>query len=128
MMWRYILAWAPMVVIAIVNGALRQQWYGHYLSELRAHQLSTLTGVLLFGLYIWALARLWRLESSAQALTIGCVWLALTVGFEFLVGHYVMRQPWSRLFHDYDIFAGRLWVVLLLWITVAPYVFYRGQT
>jgi hypothetical protein len=117
-----------MVVIAIGNGALRQRWYGHHLSELRAHQLSTLTGVLLFGLYIWALTRLWRLESSAQALTIGCVWLGLTVGFEFLLGYYVMRQPWSRLFRDYNIFAGRLWVVLLLWITVAPYVFYRGRT
>jgi hypothetical protein len=41
------------------------------------------------------------------------------VGFEFLVGHYVMGYPWIRLFHDYNIFAGRLWVVLLLWITVA---------
>jgi hypothetical protein len=31
--------------------------------------------------------------------------------FEFLVGHYVMGHPWSRLLHDYNILAGRLWGV-----------------
>lgn len=71
MMWRYVLAWVPMVVIAMGNGTLRQRWYGRHLSELHAHQLSTLTGVLLFGLYMWALSRLWRLESSAQAVILG---------------------------------------------------------
>jgi hypothetical protein len=116
-----------MVVIAIGTGTLRQNWYGHYLSELRPHQLSTLTGVLLLGLYIWALTRLWRLESSVQALTIGFIWLGLTVGFEFLVGHYMIGHPWSRLLHEYNISAGRLWGAFLLWITVAPYVFYGLQ-
>jgi hypothetical protein len=28
---------------------------------------------------------------------------------------------------DYNIFAGRVWVVILIWITVAPYVFYQMQ-
>ena len=52
-MWKYLLLWIPMVFIAIANGVVREAWYGRHLSELRAHQLSTLTGVVLFGLYIW---------------------------------------------------------------------------
>jgi hypothetical protein len=40
-MWKYVLAWLPMVFIAIGNGAIREGWYGKYLSELQAHQLST---------------------------------------------------------------------------------------
>lgn len=78
-----------MVFIAIANGALREGWYGKHLSELQAHQVSTAIGVLLFGVYIWALIHIWRPVSSRQAITIGLVWLGMTVAFEFLFGHYV---------------------------------------
>jgi hypothetical protein len=70
-MWKYVLAWIPMVFLAIANGALREGWYGKHLSELQAHQVSTVTGVLLFGVYIGVLLRLWRPASAEQALTIG---------------------------------------------------------
>lgn len=116
-----------MVVIAIVNGTLRDAWYGKQLSELQAHQVSTASGVLLFGLYIWMLLRIWKPASSSQALAIGFMWLGLTVAFEFLFFHYVMGHPWNRLLHDYNVFAGRVWVVILMWITVASSVFYRMQ-
>jgi len=121
----YGLAWVPMVLIAIVNGALREAWYGPYLGELRAHQVSTLTAVLLFGLYIGALTYIWPLTASVQAVTIGVIWLALTVGFEMLFGHYVLGHPWGRLLHDSNIFTGRVWIAVPLWITVAPAIFYR---
>ena len=62
---------------------------------------------------------------SVPALAIGGIWLALTVAFEFLFGHYVMGHPWSRLFHDYNLLEGRLWVLVLVWTFIAPYVFYR---
>ena len=34
-MWKYVLAWFPMVLIALANGALREGWYGKHLSELQ---------------------------------------------------------------------------------------------
>src|SRR6516225_2804589 len=77
-MWKYVLGWIPMVFIAIANGAIREGWYGKYVSELQAHQLSTATGVLLFGVYIWVLVRIWRPASTGQALTLGLVWLGMT--------------------------------------------------
>ena len=124
-MFKYLLAWVPMVVIAIANAALRESVFARRLSELRAHQISTVTGVLLFGVYIWGITRIWRPASAGQAFAIGLIWLGLTVVFEFLFGHYVMGNPWSRLIHDYNLSAGRLWPVILLWITLAPYAFYR---
>jgi hypothetical protein len=53
------------------------------------------------------------------------IWLTLTVAFEFLFGHYVAKLSWRRLLHDYNLFAGRLWLFVLVAITVAPSVIYR---
>jgi hypothetical protein len=123
-MWKYLLLWIPMVFIAVANGVVREAWYGRHLSELRAHQLSTLTGVVLFGLYIWIVLGFFRPVSAVQALTIGLLWLGLTVAFEFVFGPYVAGHAWGRLFQDYHLLAGRVWVLVLVWLTVAPSVFY----
>lgn len=114
-----------MVFIAIANAAIREAGYRRFLGELPAHQMSALTLIVLFGVYIWALSRWWPIQSSGQALAIGLIWLGLTVAFEFLFGHYVMGHPWSRLFHDYNLLEGRVWLLVLIWITIAPCVFQR---
>lgn len=124
-MWKYILAWIPMVLIAIVNGILRESWYGKHINELVAHQISTLTGVVLFGLYIWTVIRIWPPDHLRQSFLIGLFWLGLTIAFEFLFGHYVAGHTWRRLFHDYNLFDGRVWLAVLVWVTIAPCIFYR---
>lgn len=124
MILRYILAWIPMIFIAIANGIIRELTYQKYLGELRAHQVSTITGVVLLGGYIWAITRLWHPESAAQAIFIGLIWLGLTIAFEFIFGHYVAHHSWSELLRDYNIFAGRLWLLVLLWTATAPLAFY----
>ena len=95
------------------------------MGELFAHQISCITGILFFGLFVWALNLKWKIQSSAQALTIGLIWLVLTISFEFIFGHYVMHNPWSKLFHDYNIFADRLWILVLLFTTLSPCLFYK---
>jgi hypothetical protein len=125
MILRYTLAWLILVVAAILNGALREAVYKNSLVDLRAHQVSTLVGIILFGVIIWGLSRLWPLASAKQAWIVGFIWLALTIAFEFLFGHFVMGNPWSKLLHDYNILEGRVWLLVLIWTTIAPYVFYK---
>lgn len=125
MILRYTLAWLVLSFIGILNGAARELGYGRFMRELTAHQVSTLTGIVLFGLCTLGLSYIWKIRSSGQALAIGLIWLALTIAFEFLFGHYVLGHPWSRLFHDYNLLAGRVWVLVLIWITIAPYTVYR---
>ena len=121
----YLLLWFPMTIIGILNGIARTSLYGPLMSELLAHQVSTVSGIILFGLYTWVVTGRWRLQSGGQAIAVGIVWLALTVAFEFVFGHYVVGHPWSRLLQDYDLLAGRIWVLVLIWIAVAPYIMYR---
>lgn len=124
-MWRYLIAWLPMVPLAIGNGALRQTWYGRHVSELAAHQISTATALVLFAIYIGFVIRSLRPVSGRQAIAVGLLWLGLTVAFEFLFGHYVAGQSWRALLHDYHLLAGRLWVLVLAWLALSPYLFYR---
>jgi len=107
-MWKYILAWIPLVFIAIANGLLRENLVALHLKELPAHQVSTVTGIILFGIYIWFILKAWAPNSTREALYVGLIWLGLTITFEFLFGHFVVGHSWSRLLQDYNIFAGRL--------------------
>ncbi len=120
----YLLAWIPMVFIAILNGMIREYTYGKLFSELYSHQISSFTGIILLGLFIGVITYIYPLESTLQALTIGLIWLALTITFEFLFGHYVAGHSWVKLLEDYNLFAGRLWVMVLLWVALAPLTFY----
>ncbi len=114
-----------MVVIAFLNGALRALTFGRRLTELRAHQLSTLIGIILLGAYIWAVTVVRPISSPRQALAVGLAWMSLTVAFEFVVMHYIAGHSWRRLLDDYNVLQGRVWPVFLLWIAAAPYVFFK---
>ncbi|BBA35183.1 uncharacterized protein sS8_3240 [Methylocaldum marinum] len=123
-MLKVLMAWLTMLIVSVANGALRDLTYGRYLSDLRAHQVSTLSGMVLLGGIIWAFVRFWPPDSGREALSIGLLWMTLTVAFEFLFFHFVAGRPWSELLADYRISRGRVWVLVLIWIAIAPYVFY----
>lgn len=125
---KYFILWFPMIIIAIINGIIRQTVYKIYLDDLSAHQLSVFSAILLFGIYLWVVSGKWRIESSPQSYRIGIMWLVMTISFEFLFGHFVMGHTWELLLHDYNIFDGRLWIVVLLWITLSPPLFYCLRT
>ena len=125
MVTKYLLVWLLLALVAIVNGVLRQGTYGKVVPELVAHQISTATAILLSGAVVWAVNRFWPIESASQAIIIGACWFVMTVAFEFGFGHYVAGHSWERLFADYNLFAGRVWLFFLLWVAVVPLVIYK---
>jgi hypothetical protein len=46
--------------------------------------------------------------------------VALTLGFEFLAGHFLFGDPWSQLLEEYNVFRGRIWILVLVTIAIAP--------
>jgi hypothetical protein len=124
-MWKYLAAWFPMLLLAIINGALREMLYKESLGALPAHQLSTVTLLLLFSVYIWFIIRTWPPVSAQQAWLIGLLWLLLTLAFEFGFGRLVGGKPWSVLLEDYNLLAGRVWVFIPAWVAAAPPLFFR---
>jgi hypothetical protein len=121
----YAAGWVGLVILAILNGTIRVAVYGPFMSDLSAHQVSTAIGLSLFGIYIWIFTGIFRIASSKQAIIIGVMWLSMTIIFEFLFGHYVIGHSWAKLLEDYNVLKGRVWLLVLIWTTVAPYLFYR---
>ena len=112
-----------LAVLLILNGLLREALFTPSLGPLVAHQLSSLTGALIIvGASILALPWLGAVGSAAAQLRIGLVWLATTVLFEFGFGHWVAGHSWERLLRDYDLLAGRVWVLVLLVTLVGPWI------
>lgn len=124
-MARYVLAWVPMVFIAIGNGALREAWITPRLGELHGRQLSTVILIALFAAYIWGVTKILPIRTGREALAIGAVWLALTLGLEFALGRFVSGLSSREMLAEYDLTDGRLWALVPLWVAIAPYVFYK---
>lgn len=122
---RYFLAWFGMMILAIGNGGLRDSFYRPHVGDLAAHQISTAVLIVLFAVYFRLLASIWPIRSAGQAWAIGLMWMAMTFAFEFVLGHYILGHPWSRVLQEYDILAGKVWGLIPLWTLVGPYVFYR---
>lgn len=120
MIWLYaILIWMGMAVVAVANGIFRVRVLHRRLGRYLAHVVSSAmlsAAIVLIG---WGTAWVLSLD-AAGAWQVGWLWLAATVLFEFGAGHYVFRQPWHRLLADYNILAGRVWVVVLATTLLAP--------
>jgi len=54
-------------------------------------------------------------------------WVALTLAFEFLAGHYLFHNPWDKLLADYDVLHGRIWPLVLIVTLLAPVIAYRAR-
>lgn len=123
--YKHILWWFAFPFIGILNGVLREATYKNFTDDLLAHQISTITGIVFFGIVFYFILKKWKIESIKHAILIGLIWLGLTILFEFGFGHYVMGNSWKKLFHDYNIAEGRVWSLFLVWIIIAPSIFYK---
>jgi len=123
-MLTYLLLWFPMMLIAVLNGTVRDLVYKKYTGELTAHQLSTVSLLILLGVYNWWVIDHYPPASASQALLIGLLWTGLTLLFEFGLGR-ARGRSWTVLLADYQIWKGRIWVLIPVWLLIAPWVFFR---
>jgi hypothetical protein len=63
---RYLLAWFPMVLIAVGNGAFRESILRPQFGKLHARQLSTLLLIALFAAYVWIVVRVSPIDPAAR--------------------------------------------------------------
>ncbi|WP_169310287.1 hypothetical protein [Flexistipes sinusarabici] len=84
--------------------------------------------IIIFAVYTLALGYFAPVLSLFSAVSIGLMWAVLTITFEFLFGHFVAKIPFSELLNDYNLFKGRIWILIPIWLFILPiilYYFYR---
>ena len=111
-MKKWIVAWFGASVLGVANGVVRETTYADTVGDDAAHLVSTGALLGLLGGYMWLLQRRWPLQSRQEAIKVGAAWAAMTVAFEFGFGHWVDGDSWSELLENYDVTAGRIWILV----------------
>jgi hypothetical protein len=122
MLTRALIVWLGLLIVAVANGAVREFAIVPRTGEIAGHVVSTLTLCAAILLLSWLTIGWVDPPSARDAWAVGALWLALTLAFELLAGHYVFGHPWSRLLDDYNVFRGRVWILVLVTTAVAPVV------
>ena len=121
MIGRMLLVWLLLSVVAVLNGIARNALITPLAGEHAGHVVSTITLCGLIFLVSLLTIRWIAPGRARRALFVGFAWLAFTVAFEFLAGHYLFGHPWSRLFADYDVLRGRVWSFVLIATFLSPW-------
>ncbi|HSW37885.1 MAG TPA: hypothetical protein VLL97_00160 [Acidobacteriota bacterium] len=114
--------WIGLFVVMFANGTARVLLLQPWLGEDLARQVASVTGVVLVLLASRLFVRASPEAKRAQLLWVGVGWLGATVAFEFLFGHFVSGLNWSSLLADYNILRGRLWLLVLVSVSVGPWL------
>jgi len=118
---RALLVWCGIAVAMVVQGTAREALVTPAFGALRAHQLSSVTGAaIVFGGSVLALPWLGLVGKARRQWQLGGFWVALTVAFELGFGHWVAGHSWARLLADYDVTAGRMWLLVLAATACSP--------
>ena len=118
--------WFGIMMSAIVNGAFRDGVLVPRLGDPIARAVSCVTLAAVIAAVTWMSLEWIHPTSTRDAWTIGATWLVMTLAFEFGAGHYLFHTPWSAVIADYNLLAGRLWVLVLITTLTAPVVAYRA--
>jgi len=115
--------WFLFMILAIANAVIREAVYTSFLDELRAHQLSTFTLMIIFFIGTFLVLRFTGLKlTDQQTFLMGTIWVIMTISFEFLAGHYAFGNSWEKLVADYNILKGRIWILIPITTFVSPFL------
>lgn len=116
-----LLVWVGILVLAVVNGAIRETVINPALGPTYALILS---GVLLMLLIVGVtyLALPWmQARKTTHLILIGLSWFCLTLLFEFSFG-LLLGKSIPELLNAYSFKGGNIWPLVLLVTASAPYL------
>lgn len=106
-------AWLSFAGIAVMLGAIRVKHLEPALGEQKAHVIGTLAVCVALLAAIQLFVNASGLRDTWPLMRIGAFWTVLTICFEFFFGLVVAKKSLEQILADYDIFRGRIWVLVL---------------
>ena len=121
-MLRGVAAWCAIIFAEVLHGIARTMFLAPAVGDFRARQIAVFTGSILILVVASSLIRWIRPAHAAAAVSVGIVWLVLTLAFEIAFGRYVVHASWSRIASDYNLLKGGLLPIGLLVLTASPLI------
>jgi hypothetical protein len=118
--------WILMAALAVAVASVREEILVPRVGEPAGHVVGTVAFlvpmILVIGLTLrWVVPGL----EASNLILLGIFWTVATICLEFGFGHFVMGHPWSRMLHDYNLLAGRVWILVPITLLGAPTVLGR---
>lgn len=123
------LFWFVLLITALINATARELTYKPLLTPyigIWAHQISALTGILLFFIVIYIFLTKTKYKySQKDLLIIGIMWLIMTVLFKCFMNSYIRHLSVEQVLQTYYFWKGDLWAFVLLSLIVIPQIIYK---
>ena len=114
--------WLLIVIAAIINGVIREKLIVPMAGIETALPLSGITlSIIIFLISLVSVPFIGAMESKTF-LTIGVLWVLLTLSFEFLFGHYIVGKSWKEIMQVFNMQKGDLFIVVLFVTALSPWV------
>lgn len=117
-----VVVWLVLLVLAILNGGLREQVLVPALGRSSGYIVSGAALSLSIFLVALFVAPWYKRLAQRGWLLLGLFWLLLTVVFEFGFGLYVQHQSWDELLDAYTFREGNIWPVVLVATFISPWL------
>lgn len=121
-----VLFWFMLLAAALINAAIRETTYKPILTPyigIWAHQISSLTGIILFYICIYCfLKRLKTPHTRWDLVLVGALWILMTVVFESLMNAFIRKLSFDQVLQTYYFWRGDTWIFVLFSLVVSPLV------
>jgi hypothetical protein len=118
--------WFVLLILAIINALIRETTYKPLLNPylgIWAHQLSSVTGIVLFYIAInFFLKRNQNKYSRKTLVIIGTYWIFLTLIFETGMNLFIRHLTIEQVLETYYFWKGETWIFVLLSLIISPLI------
>ncbi len=113
--------WVVLAFLKIIIRGFKNVFLVHFAGERRSHQIETSMIILVILFLFWLLVGTSSVEASIPFLLLtGIIWVILSVITETLIMYFLLRTPISLILYDYRIKEGRLGLIVLGTMLLAP--------
>jgi hypothetical protein len=112
--------WLVFIVAESLNGTIRTVWLVPSLGDPLAHHISFFIGSFIVLAIAVIFIRWLQASRISQFLSIGLLWMLLTLAFEIALGRLILGYSWAQIATDYSFRQGGLMPFGLVWLSLSP--------
>lgn len=118
--------WFILLILALINATIRETTYKPLLTPyigIWAHQISSLTGIILFFIAIYYFLKKTKDNyQKSDLLKVGLSWILMTILFECFMNICIRHLTFQQVLQTYYFWKGDTWFFVLLSLVISPLI------